>query len=342
MASTSTTGVAGKRPRIAVIGTGGTFAMQARHRFDWIEYGDSGVVLPIDALIEQLGTLDLEVEILAVPFRMLGSTAITPSDWVELAALIARTARIDPSIDGIIVTHGTATLEETAWFLDLTLALDIPIVVTGAQRPANTDGSDASGNLRAALATAASPLARGLGVLVVMDGRIFAARDVTKAASFELAAFEAPLSGPLGRVDAANDVTIRRVPRRAPCCVQIDAERLPALPRVDVVMSYAGADRVAVDAFMAAGARGLVSAGVPPGRPARGEVAALAEAARAGVVVVQSSRAARGTVPPQAFLAADGILAGGDLPAHKLRILLMLALAHTSDKTLIQQWILAA
>jgi L-asparaginase len=330
------------RPRIAVIGTGGTFAMQARHRFDWIEYGDSGVVLPIDALIEQLGALDLAVEILPVPFRMLGSTAITPSDWVELAALIARTVRTDPLIDGIIVTHGTATLEETAWFLDLTLALEIPVVVTGAQRPANTDGSDASGNLRAALATAASPLARGLGVLVVMDGRIFAARDVTKAASFELAAFEAPLSGPLGRVDSANEVTIRRVPRRAPSLVPIDAEGLPALPRVDVVMSYAGADRVPIDAFVAAGARGLVSAGVPPGRPAKAEAAALAEAARRGVVVVQSSRAVRGTVPPQAFLAVDGILAGGDLPPHKLRILLMLALAHTADKALIQKWILAA
>src|ERR1700744_4969868 len=106
-----------RRPRIAVIGTGGTFAMQARHRFDWIEYGDSGVVLPIDALIEQLGALDLAVEILPVPFRMLGSTAMTPSALAELAALIARTARTDPSIDGFIVTHGTATLEETAWFL---------------------------------------------------------------------------------------------------------------------------------------------------------------------------------------------------------------------------------
>lgn len=329
----------GPRPRIAVIGTGGTFAMQARHRFDWIEYGDSGVVLPIDALIEQLGALDLAVDILPVPFRMLGSTAITPSDWVELAALIAHTARTDPSIDGFIVTHGTATLEETAWFLDLTVALDVPVVVTGAQRPANTDGSDAPGNLRAALATAAAPAARGLGVLVVMDGRIFSARDVTKAASFELAAFEAPLAGPLGRVDAANGVSIQRVPRRVPSPVSIDAETMPALPRVDVVMSYAGADRVPIDACVAAGARGLISAGVPPGRPAKGEALALAEASRRGVVVVQSSRAVRGTVPVQAFLVADGILAGGDLPPHKLRILLMLALAHTDDRALIQQWI---
>jgi L-asparaginase len=105
-------------------------------------------------------------------------------------------------------------------------------------------------------------------------------------------------------------------------------------------MSYAGADGVAIEALVAAGARGLVSAGVPPGRPAKGEAAALANAARRGVVVVQASRAVRGTVPEQAFLRAAGVLAGGELPPHKLRVLLMLALAYSDDKTLIQQWIM--
>lgn len=328
--------------KIAVIGTGGTFAMQGRHRFDWVEYGESGIVHPIDTLIEQLGALDLPAEIVSVPFRALGSTAIVPSDWLELARLIGHTARTDPSICGFVVTHGTATLEETAWFLDLALSLQTPIVVTGAQRPANTEGSDASGNLRAALAVASSPNARGLGVLVVMDNQVFAARDVTKAASFELAAFEAPLSGPLGRVDASGQVVLKRVPRREVLGLAANVDSLHTLPRVDVVISYAGADRIPIDALVNAGARGLVSAGLAPGRPARAEAAALADAARNGVVVIQSTRAPRGTVPPQDFLKVDGILAGGDLPPHKLRILLMLALAQTDDKALIQQWILDA
>jgi L-asparaginase len=330
----------GPHPRIAVIGTGGTFAMQARHRFDWVEYGDSGVVLPIEHLLEQIGGLDVPAEIVPITFRSVGSTAITPDDWRELALLIAGTVRRDPSIDGFVITHGTATLEETAWFLDLALALPVPVVLTGAQRPANTDGSDVGANLRAALAVAGSSQARGLGVLVVMDARIFAARDVTKAASFELAAFEAPLGGALGRVEPSGAVVMRHLPKRPSIRMPIDALDLGRLPRVDLVISYAGADRIAIDALVAAGTRGLVSVGLAPGRPAKGEAAGFADAVRAGVIVVQSTRAVRGTVPSQAFLRNDGILAGGDLMPHKLRIALMLALTLDSNPERIQEWLL--
>ena len=321
-----TPGTATKRARIAVIGTGGTFAMHGRHRFDWIEYADSGVIHPIDDLLATLGELAPDLDLVPIPFRSLGSVSIGPSDWLELSALIRRTAAADPSLTGFVVTHGTATLEETAWFLDLTLTLDQPVVVTGAQRPANTDGSDASANLRAALAIAASPASRGAGVLVTLGGLFFAARDVTKAASFELGAFEAPPFGPLGRVDAdASVVWRRRMPERL---LRSDLPQdVTTLPRVDIAMSYAGADGTAIDAFVAAGARGIVSAGLAPGRPASKETSALVRAAQAGVVIVQATRASRGTVPVQRFLAADGLLAGGDLAPPKLRIALMLAIA---------------
>lgn len=332
-----------KRPRIAVIGTGGTFAMHARHRFDWVEYGDSGVIHPIDHLLAQLGEIAPHVELVQIPFRALGSTAIGPADWLALARLIQDTAASDTTLDGFIVTHGTATLEETAWFLELALQVAQPVVLTGAQRPANTDGSDASGNLRAAIAVAAAPEARGNGVLVAFDGRIFAARDVTKAASFELGAFEAQPYGPLGRVDPDGSVVWRRRPcKEGVSRPTLNLATLEALPRVDIVTSYAGADGTAVEAFVAAGARGLISAGLAPGRPAAGESAALAAAVRAGVTVVQASRAPRGTVPPQRFLQADGILAGGDLAPQKLRILLMLALSVTRDAPTLQRWLLQA
>lgn len=324
-----------KRPRIAVIGTGGTFAMHGRHRFDWIEYADSGVIHPIDDLLQRLGELVPHVEIVSVPFRSLGSVSIGPRDWLELATLIRDTAASDPALTGFVITHGTATLEETAWFLDLVLEIDQPVVLTGAQRPANTDGSDAAANLRGAVALAAAQDSRGAGVLVAMGGLFFAARDVTKAASFELAAFEAAPYGPLGRIDADAGVVWRRrvfrdqasarqVPRFASI---LDAATSTVLPRVDIAMSYAGADGAAIKAFVAAGARGIVSAGFAPGRPASGERAALCDAVAAGVVVVQATRAPRGAVPKQRFLAADGIVAGGDLSPQKLRIALMLILA---------------
>jgi L-asparaginase len=327
----------GQRPRIAVIGTGGTFAMHGRHRFDWIEYADSGVIHPIDDLLQSLGDLAPAAEIVPIPFRSLGSVSIGPADWLELAKLIRDTAAADPSLTGFVVTHGTATLEETAWFLDLTLSLDQPVVLTGAQRPANTDGSDAAANLRGAMAVAAEPQSRGAGVLVAMGGSVFGARDVTKAASFELAAFEAPPYGPLGRIDADARVVYRRrmlVGDAAlkPRFARVLDEAGP-LPRVDVSMSYAGADGAAIRAFTLAGARGIICAGLTPGRAASGERAAMAEAVEAGVVVVQSTRSPRGLVPPQRFLAADGLFAGGDLSPQKLRIALMLLLAVRDAET---------
>jgi L-asparaginase len=321
------------RPRIAVIGTGGTFAMHGRHRFDWIEYADSGVIHPIDDLLQRLGELAPEADIVPIPFRSLGSVSIGPRDWLELAKLIRDTAAADPTLTGFVVTHGTATLEETAWFLDLVLSIAQPVVMTGAQRPANTDGSDAAANLRGAVALASSPQSREEGVLVTMGGLFFAARDVTKAASFELAAFEAPPYGPLGRIDADASVVWRRRPARSARRLAarfgeaLDRPISDGLPRVDVSMSYAGADGAAIRAFVAAGARGIVCAGLTPGRPASGEREALLHAVEAGVVVVQATRSPRGLVPVQRFITADGMLAGGDLAPPKLRIALMLALA---------------
>ena len=330
------------RPRIAVIGTGGTFAMTARHPFDWVEYGESGIIRDIDALLRDLQALELPVEIVPVPFRTLPSTGVTPADWLALARLIDQVAAGPDAPDGFVVTHGTATLEETAWFLDCALRTDQPVVVTGAQRPANTSGSDAQANLRAALAVAACPQAVGLGTLVVMNNVVLAARDATKAASFDLHAFEAPVAGPLGSVRADAGVVLRRQPLPARGArPPIELRDCTELPRVDIVVSYAGADGSAVEAAVRAGARAIVSMGLAPGRPANGERQALVEAVRQGVVVVQSTRAARPDVPPQAFLERDGLLAGGDLSPHKLRVLLMLLLVRAREPAALQRLILS-
>lgn len=330
------------RPRVAVIGTGGTFAMQARDPFDWVEYSESAIVLPIDHLLEQLGEVAPHIECVPVPFRALGSTAITPADWLELARLIERTANERPDIEGFVITHGTATLEETAYFLDLALDLNVGLVLTGAQRPANTVGSDVLANLRAALAVASCAWAKGCGALVVMDNKVFAARDVSKGSSFDLQAFEAIPYGPLAQVDALARVHWRRCLPHNGWHGQFQFEGVSTLPRVDIAISYAGADGAVLDALVAAGSRAIISAGLVPGRPAAGEVAAIRRATAAGVTVVQASRAARSNVPCQAFLQRDGVLAGGDLSAHKLRILLMLLLSQDLSAAQLQERILAA
>lgn len=330
------------RAKIAVIGTGGTFAMQARHRFDWVEYGESQVVLPIDTLIKDLGELAPDVELLPIPFRALGSVSITPNDWLEMARLIESTAAAHPDLDGLVITHGTATLEETAYFLDLALNLDMGLVITGAQRPSNTAGTDVPANLRAALAVARSPQARECGALVVMDNKAYSARDVSKTSSFDLAAFEAVPFGPLAQVDALANVHWRRLLPATAWHQEFDLARVQQLPRVDILTSYAGCDGVQVQALIAAGSQAIISAGLAPGRPASGEAAALANAVAQGIVVVQSTRALRGNVPVQDFLVRAGILAGGDLSPHKLRILMMLALTQTHDADQLQRWLLTA
>jgi len=309
--------------RIGVIGAGGTIAMQAAHAFDWVDYGDSGIVHPVDQVIAGMDFGLPEVEVLPVPFRMLPGTGIGNADWLELSARIAELSA-GGALDGIVVTHGTATLEETAFFLSLALQPGLPVVVTGAQRPPNAASSDAVAGLRQALIAASQSPA---GVWVAMNGMLFGPEDVTKTANHALDAFEAPEFGPLGRVEASGHLTLRRmpmVPRRVFDLSGLDAA---TLPRVDLVMSYAGADGAVVDALVAAGACGLISAGLPPGRCTPSERAALLRAVSAGVTVVQSSRALRGQVPLQQYNARDAILSGGGLAPNKARILVMLALA---------------
>jgi L-asparaginase len=320
---------------VALVGTGGTIAMAGRHPYDWVDYGESGTILEPDAMLSELAPLLPEVPLEVVQVQRIGSTGITVADWNVLGTLLAQlVAR--PDISGVVITHGTATLEETAWFLALTVPTEKPIVLVGAQRPPNTAGSDAAPNLRAAILVASSDAARGCGVLVVMGGRIFDARAVTKLSNHDLNAFDAPESGALGRVSADGKIVLRHRP------VALPAERpwvradLAALPRVDITYSYAGNDGAAVRAYSEAGAQGIVCAGLPPGRPANAERQALIEAVKAGVTVVLSSRALRGPVEPAGDARRDGFLIASDLGPAKTRILLMLALAATRDANALQ------
>jgi len=324
-------------PRIAVIGTGGTISSLGASSLDVLDYPDFGQKLSCEALLERFPETRLAADPIALTFRQVGSTEIGPKEWVELRATIHRIARDDPAVAGFVIPHGTATLEETGFFLNLTLAVAQPVVLVGAQRPASALGSDAGMNLVNALRVAGSSEARGKGVLAVLNDEIHAARDVVKTSTYRLQTFRSLDFGALGHVDGDGVHFYRSPSRRHMPDSQFAASNLDTLPRVDIIYSYAGADDALVEAAVAAGARGIVSAGFAPGSPTPQQRTAFERAAKSGVVVVQCSRAASGRVAPRRRLRQSGIVAGDDLSPQKARILLMLALSTTSDIGAIQQ-----
>jgi L-asparaginase len=227
-----------------------------------------------------------------------------------------------------VITHGTNTLDETAWLLHLVVADERPVVVTGAMRPASALSADGPLNLVNAARLAASPAARGIGALVLLDDTIHGARDATKSDTMRVSAFTGAAAGPLGRVDGDGRVVLAHRPARGTALRgAFSGVDLRALPRVDVLVTYQGADGALVDAAVAAGARGIVSAGTGAGYGTPAEVEALERAAARGVVVCQSTRVGGGRVPLVPALTARGWVAGDDLQPWKARVLLRLALA---------------
>jgi L-asparaginase len=281
-------------PRIAVIGTGGTISSLGASSLDVLDYPDFGRKLSCEELLDRFPEARLVADPVAITFRQVGSTAIGPAEWLELRALIHRIAAEDPAITGFVIPHGTATLEETAFFLNLTLGVTKPVVLVGAQRPASALGSDAGMNLVNALRVAGAEAARGLGVLVVLNDEIHPARDVVKTSTYRLQTFRSLDFGALGQVDA-DGPHFYRAPTKAHMPDMPFARRDIAapLPRVDIVHSYAGADTALIEAAVTAGAKGIVSAGFAPGMATPAQFAALVAAAKSGVVVVQSPQKAR-------------------------------------------------
>jgi L-asparaginase len=243
-------------PAIAVIGCGGTISSVAQAPLDTIDYPEYGRKLSVDQLVERVPEARLVADPIGIPFRGIGSSAMTPTDWIELRDLIQKVAASRHGIDGFVILHGTATLEETAYFLDLTLDLASPVVLVGAHRPFDAVSSDASMNFISALRVAGCPEAHGKGVLVTLNDEIHAARDVAKTSSYRLHAFRSPECGLLGQVDADGVQFFRAPLRRHAPDSEFAAPRVVKMPRVDIVYSYAGVDATFVEAAVAAGAGG--------------------------------------------------------------------------------------
>ena len=317
--------------KVAFIGTGGTMSSLGAGPLDVQNYGATGVRLQASELVAQYPELGDIVDIVPIDYRAIVSTDVGFADWKALVLLCDRLVADMPDLAGIVIGHGTASLEETAYMLNLTIKVPVPVVVVGSQRPASALGSDAGANLAGAFRTAASKEARGMGVLVVLNDEIQAAREVAKTSTQRLQTFRTPDFGVLGHADA-DRVSFYRAPiRRHGPDTEFDIRGLDELPRVDIAYAYTGADGTAVRAFVAQRAAGLVSAGFAPGSLAQGDHEALAEAVRGGVVVVQSTRAGSGRVVLGARARSAGFVPADNLDPQKARILLSLGLTRTRD-----------
>jgi L-asparaginase len=319
------------KPKVAFIGTGGTISSLGIHPLELQDYGVHDNRMHASAIVDRFAVVNEIAEVIPVDFRNIVSPEIYFPEWRDLARLCHRMASEHPDLAGIVIGHGTATLEETAWMLNLVLKVSIPVVVIGSQRPASGLSTDAAINLVNGVRTAADPASRGRGVLVLLNDEIQAAREVTKTSNWRMQTFRTPDFGVLGHADADRVAYYRKPERRHMPDTEFEIDGLDALPRVDIAYAYAGSDGSAMRAFIAAGAKGLVSAGFAPGMPPSADLAAMTDAVKQGIAVVQCSRAGSGRIYRSRKLADVGVLAADNLNPQKARLLLALALTRTSD-----------
>jgi L-asparaginase type II len=309
-------------PAVHVIATGGTISNTGGDR------------LTGEELVKSLPGIERVARVTVEQFTNVASGSITYANWRDLALRINELYRTRPELRGIVVTHGTDTMEETAYFLDLTVASCHPVIVTGAMRQATAIGADGPANLFDAISTAAAPTAAGRGTMVLLNDEIFAARDVTKIHTTRPDAFDAPTRGPLG--DATRRVEFYHPPERTNCnAAQFPVSATMTFPRVDIVVAYLGADSVMVQSLMDAGAKGIVVAGAGAGATTPAQGAALRRAREKGIAIVTASRTGSGSVGSVGGRGQAGQggaqLNAGDLTPQKARIRLMLALSQSSD-----------
>ena len=327
-----------QKPRIAFIGTGGTISFEGRNSLDLSEYMDFGTQITVSKILDHFPEVGQTADMVPFDFKVVESTDLNPNDWRELAEKVHQVDQNSDAIDGIVITHGTASLEETAYFLHLTVKTDLPVVVIGSQRPSSGFGTDAGSNLLAAVRTAASSEARGLGVVTLLNEEIQCARDVTKGSTLRLEAFRTPDLGMLGYADPDGTIAIYRKPARPhTAATEFELSKITDFSRVDIVASYAGADGVAIDAAVNAGAKAVVIATFAPGLLTPSQRQAVERALAQDVVIVFSSRAGSGRVQRRESMRKRGIIAADNLNPQKARVLALLALTQSTDVEDIQR-----
>jgi len=325
-----------KLPRIIILATGGTIA-GAGTASDRAGY--TAGKIPIEDLIGTIPTVKKVADITGEQVASVGSQDMTVDIWKKLAIRINEIEK-NGEAEGIVITHGTDTQEETAYFLDLVLTGDKPVVLTGSMRPATAISADGPKNLYDAITIAASPKSIGRGVLVSFNEGIYDARDVMKLSTTKTNAFGSPNTGPVGQAyDGRVEYYLkseREVKPSQPITITADTK----LPRVDIVYMYADAPPDEIDMLVSKKVDGIVIAGVGNGNFNKAYTEAVKRAVAAGVVVCRASRTPSGRVVLHDEINDDelGTIVSDDLTPQKARILLMLGLTKTKDKKQLQEF----
>jgi L-asparaginase len=327
-------------PRVHLVATGGTISNRTGGR------------LSAEELVQSMPGIERYARPEFEQFSNLASSELTLDQWLALAHRINELLRSDQQLHGIVVTSGTDTLEELAYFLNLTVRSDRPVVVVGSMRNPSTLGYEGAANLLEGFRVAATDDARGKGVLVVLNDEINAAREVTKTDALRLNTFQSHAVGVVGVVDSDRVVFYRTGVKRHTANSEFDVDNLAKLPRVDIIMVYQAADGDLIKAAVDNGAKGLVIATAGAGATSGTQRDGIAYAIKKGVPVVITTRTGSGRIAP--FRRANGsgradandrtdedergrVVAGEDLSPMKARVLLMLALTRTSEAAELQR-----
>ncbi|MCA1856647.1 type II asparaginase [Massilia oculi] len=323
-------------PRVSILATGGTIAGTGATSTTTVGY--TAATVGVQALIAAVPEIAKVAQVSGEQVFQIASENMGNEHWLVLAkrvnALLAQ-----PDVDGIVITHGTDTLEETAYFLNLVVKSRKPVVLVGSMRPSTALSADGPINLYNAVNLAGSPSAVGKGVLVAMNDQIHAARDVTKSNTTTADTFRTTELGMIGYIQGGKPYFYREVMRKHTADTEFDVSKLDVLPQVDVAYAYANVGDVAVKALVASGAKGLVHAGVGNGSlPAKTKPALIA-AREKGVVIVRAARVGQGIVARNGEANDDQLdfVVADTLSPQKARILLMLALTRTSSTKDIQR-----
>ncbi|WP_069659021.1 type II asparaginase [Arcticibacter eurypsychrophilus] len=326
-----------QKHNIMILATGGTIAGVGQAGSTDTRY--TAGKLPIDQLLNAVPDIHKLANVKGEQVAQIGSQAMNDEVWIKLVSRINELlGRKD--VDGIVVTHGTDTQEETAYFLTLTVKSNKPVVLVGAMRSATALSADGPKNLYDAVAIAADPKSNGMGVLQAMNEKIYAARDVTKTNTTGLEAFGSSNFGPVGFIFNGKPDYYYSSTRKHTLRSEFSNERFTKLPKVDIVYGYANMTATAIDAFVSSGSKGIVMAGVGNGNLYPEAEEALKRAVAKGVVVVRSSRvfSGRTTIDSEVDDKALGFIASEDLNPQKARVLLQLALLKTTNRDKIQQY----
>jgi L-asparaginase len=325
-----------KLPNIVILATGGTIAGSGKSSTTTVGY--QAATVAVEQLIQAVPELKKISNPRGEQVLQLASQNITNDDWLKLAKRINELEQ-QSDVDGIVITHGTDTLEETAYFLDLTTKGPKPVVIVGSMRPSTALSADGPLNLYDAVLLASSKDSVGKGVLVCLEDQISSARDVTKTNTFTTDTFKSPDLGFLGYIQGDRVAFYRSPSRKHTTETEFDIANLDKLPIVEIAYGYENVSRTVVDALAAAKVDGIIYAGVGDGNPNKINEEALADARAKGILVVRSARVGNGIIARNNEVDDDkrDFVASDNLNPQKARILLTLALTKTKDTKEIQR-----